>query len=36
MELRDGKTVTVERFYFSASARDLQEQLLAIRDSVGR
>lgn len=36
IKLNDGKTLTIERFYFGAKAKDLQEQLFAIEALVGR
>jgi len=36
IELEDGKTVTIQRHYFSASVKNLQQQLVTIRASVGR
>ncbi len=36
VRLHGGKTVIIERFYFAASARKLQERLLAIAASVGQ
>ena len=36
IELNDGKTVVIERFYFAANVRSLQEELLTIEASVGR
>jgi len=36
IDLVDGKTVAIERFNFSASAKNLQEQLLTIGALVGR
>jgi len=36
IELENGKRVVIQRHYFSASVKNLQEQLLTIRASVGR
>jgi len=36
IELLDGKTVTIKRHYFSASVKNIQQQLLTIQASVGR
>jgi hypothetical protein len=36
IELEEGKTVTIQRHYFSASVKTLQQQLLTIRASVGK
>jgi hypothetical protein len=36
IELVEGKTVTIQRHYFSASVKTLQQQLLTIRASVGK
>jgi len=36
IHLMDGKTVAIERFYFSANVISLQEQLVTIGASVGR
>jgi hypothetical protein len=36
IELLDGKTITIKRHYFSASVKNLQQQLLTIQASVGR
>ena len=36
IELVEGKTVVIQRHYFSASVKNLQQQLLTIRASVGR
>jgi len=36
IELVEGKTVTIQRHYFSASVKSLQQQLVTIRASVGR
>jgi len=36
IELEGGKTVTIQRHYFSASVKSLQQQLATIRASVGR
>ena len=36
IELVEGKTVAIPRYYFSASVKALQQQLITIRASVGR
>jgi hypothetical protein len=36
IELVEGKTVAIQRHYFSASVKTLQQQLITIRASVGR
>src|ERR1039458_5159057 len=36
IRLQDGTKLSIERMYFSANVRSLQEQLLAIQASVGR
>jgi hypothetical protein len=36
IELEDGKTVVIQRHYFSASVKNLQQQLATIRASAGR
>ena len=36
IELVAGNTVTIKRHYFSASVKNLQQQLLTIEASVGR
>jgi hypothetical protein len=36
IELEDGKTAVIQRHYFSASVKSLQQQLVTIRASVGR
>ena len=36
IELVAGKTITIKRHYFSASVKNLQQQLLTIQASVGR
>jgi MFS family permease len=36
IELEDGKRVVIQRHYFSASVKTLQQQLLTIRASVGK
>jgi len=36
IQLLDGKTVTIERFYFSANVRNLLDELRTIEASVGR
>jgi hypothetical protein len=36
IEPREGKTVVVERFYFSESIKEIQRRLLAVQASAGR
>jgi hypothetical protein len=36
IELETGKTVIIKRYYFSASVKSLQQQLMTIRASVGK